>query len=40
MRNCDVVLGFFRFIIILCARVGAMWTEEIEDSEVEADWVS
>ena len=40
MQKCGVVLGCFRFIKNLCARVGATWTEGIEDSEVGAECVS
>ena len=38
--NCGVVLGCFRFIKTLRARVGARLTDGIEGSEVEAEWVS
>ena len=40
LRKCGVELGCFRFIKTQCARVGAMWTEGVEGSKVEAEWVS
>ena len=36
----SVVLGCFRFMKVLCARVGARWTEGIDGSEVEAGRVT
>ena len=40
MGKCVEVLGYFRFTKISCTRVGAMWTEGIENSEVKAEWAS
>ena len=40
MRNCSVLFGSLRFINIFYARVGAMWTDGIENPEVEVECAS
>ena len=40
MRKYELALRCFGFIIFLSTRVGPMRKEGIEDSKVDAEWVS